>query len=782
MRPQNHKFGHFNTDGTEFIITDPRTPRAFDNFIWNDAVFSVIQQTGVGLFDYQYGDTEAVQLLTGIGRICDFDVFGREGLMSRLVYIRDNDNGEYWNVNWEPVKKEFENYRCIHGLGYSRIESETRKIASSFRIFVPTGKDPIELWTMIFRNRTDRRRNLSIFVYNQFLFKYKWDFESYGDMIFRKSYFSQELNAMIANKHPQFSPHPFQTGFMTADRPATGFDGSRDFFAGIYNLLNEPEAVIRGRCSNSEGSSDSTVGVLQFDLLLQPGGAEKMEMLLGATDSEKGISEMKEKYLGRSEEYFRLLSEEKKAMVQLNRIDTPDEHLNRMTNAWLKQETLYGATWCRWGWMGYRDIVQHGYGVVSFDPQRTRKILEKAFRHQYRSGMALRGWNPVDEKAYSDSALWLVFTLTAYLKETGEMDFLGEAFDYWDGGSDTVLGHVEQALNFLEANKGQHGLLLIRFGDWNDSLTAIGREGRGESVWLSMAYAEALRLMKELYEAIGHPEKTAESSNRYRSISNAVNEQAWDGDWYVRCFDDNGRPIGSRINEQGRIFLNTQSWAMISGIADDARSSLLIESADRNLLTPAGYMLLAPTFLKPDPHIGRISFLEPGICENGTVYSHVNAWMILGLLRCGYADKAYEIFRRITPGYVDGENDVKQKTPPYVYANGHYGPAHRNNAFQVEFTWITGSVAWHYNNMLTEMAGFRPGYDRFSIHPVIPSAWDGITLDRTFRSRSFHMKVSRGAASGVKVKLNGRDVLTGHILLSECEGENLLEVEIPVAT
>jgi cellobiose phosphorylase len=744
MKQIGHKYGHFNEDGTEFIITDPRTPRAFDNFMWNESVFSVVHQSGVGFFDYQLGDSEAVKLLTGIGRICDFDVFGRDGLMSRLVYIRDNDSGEFWNVNWEPVKKAFESYECVHGLGYTTILSKTNGIASGFSIFVPPGKDPIELWSLSFNNPSGRQRNLSVYVYNQFSFKYKWDFESYGDMIFRKSYFSPTLNAMIANKHPHQSPHPYQTGFMTANREADGFDGSRDFFAGTYNLLNEPEAVIMGKCTDSEGSSDSTIGVMQFDNILNAGHEEKIEMLLGATDSEKGVNEMKERYLGHADLYFNKLKHEKTSMVEHNRIDTPDGHLNRMVNIWLKQETLYGATWCRWGWMGYRDIVQHGYGVASFQPERTRTILEEALKYQYSSGMAMRGWNPVDEKAYSDSALWLVFTLIQFLKETGDMSFLEKEVNYYDKGSATVLGHIEQALQFLETNKGGHGLCLIKFGDWNDSLTAIGKEGKGESVWQSMAYAEALSLMTGLFEYMDDEASTAAYRQRYQDISDAVNQHAWDGGWYVRCFDDNARPIGSKVSEDGKIFLNAQSWAMISGIADDARVSSLVQSADEHLLTEVGYMLLSPTFLKPDPHIGRISCLEPGVCENGTVYSHVNAWMVLALLRKGFANKAYEIFKRITPGYIDSEHDPKQNTPPYIYANGHYGPAHRNNALQVEFTWITGSVAWHYNNIINEMMGFKSGYDNISIEPVIPDEWNEFSVRRYFRGKSFHLIIKEG--------------------------------------
>lgn len=432
--------------------------------------------------------------------------------------------------------------------------------------------------------------------------------------------------------------------------------------------------------------------------------------------------------------------------------------------------------------MGYRDIVQHGYGVSTFNPDRTRQILLEALKHQNANGMALRGWNPVDEKAYSDSALWLVFSLTSYLKESGDMDFVKQQVEFFDQGSDTVLGHIERALDFLEENKGAHDLCLIKFGDWNDSLTAIGKEGRGESVWLSMAYAEALREMQGLYEELGRDKMKSRYEERYQHIREAVNKHAWDGDWYVRCFDDNGRPIGSSSNEQGKIFLNAQSWAMISGIADPERCESSIRSADKLLSTRMGYLLLAPTFMEPDDHIGRISCLEPGICENGTVYSHVNAWMVMGLLRAGKPDKAYETFKKITPGYPSpGADDPKQNMPPYVYANGYYGPDHRNNKFQMEFTWVTGSVAWYYNTLSREMLGIQPEYGGLRMDPRLPSKWESSSASRIFRGKTFEIEIKRSDVPSTEVILNGKPLSGNLVPLADCAEKNHVQVIIPLA-
>lgn len=775
-------YGYFSPDGSEFIVTNPATPRPFDNFLWNDSLFANVQQTGVGYLDYQIGDTEAVQLYTGVGRICDFDVFGRDHLMNRLIYVRDNETGEFWNINWEPVRKSYDAFEAVHGLGYTILRTTVDGIAAEFRIFVPIGKDPVEIWTLRFQNRSNRPRNLSVFTYNQFQFKYKCGFDSYGDMIFRGSWFNSELNAVVASKHPFRKPHDYLTGFMTADYPMAAFDGSRDAFVGTYNSLKDPQALLRGSCSNTPGCSDATIAAGQFNFSLEPQARQEFSLLIGATDREEKIADFRRAYFGNIETHFQTLRAEKSALLNRNRITTPDAQMDRLLNGWVKQATLFGATWCRWGYNGYRDIVQHGLGVASLQPERTREILLQAFRHQYSSGLALRGWNPIDEKPYSDSALWLVFTLVTYLKETGDFQLLEETAPFYDEGSASVLSHVERALDFLESNKGAHELCLIKFGDWNDSLTGVGKEGRGESIWLSQAYAEAMREMADLMERLERPGKAKEYRTRRTEILNAINRHAWDGEWYTRCFNDAGQPIGSQENRFARIFMEPQSWALICGAADDERAGQLIAACDRLLGTPHGYQLLSPAFTEFDETIGRISSLEPGVCENGTIYSHLNIWMILGLLRYNMADKAYEVFRKISPGYIDGPEDRKGNCPPYMYANCYYGPAHRNNSFQMEFTWITGSVAWFNTVIINEMLGVKPTYNGLQIDPCLPSGWKEVKVTRNYRGCNYEITLRNpdGRNHGdVRLMVNGQPV-EGSVLPIGVPGA-VFEVEATIA-
>jgi cellobiose phosphorylase len=487
---------------------------------------------------------------------------------------------------------------------------------------------------------------------------------------------------------------------------------------------------------------------------------------LGATDDEGKIKAIRGKFFGAPESNvsrlsteFEKLRAEKQKMIQHNHVHTPDEHFNRMVNIWIKQGAAFGAAWCRWGWMGYRDIVQHGLGVAAMNPARAREILLEAMHHQYQSGFALRGWNPIDEKSYSDSALWLIFTLTAYLKETGDLALLDEIVTFYDGGSASVMAHIEAALNSLESNKGAHGLCLIKFGDWNDSLTAVGRLGRGESVFLSQLYAEALKEMRDLADFRGDNIPKKDFETRRTNMLDAINA-AWDGSWYTRCFDDNGKPIGSHENDQAQIFLEAQAWALISGAADTDRATRLLDSCDERLGTPLGYRLLAPTFSRIDDNVGRISSMEPGICENGTIYSHLNIWMMLGMLRYRMADRALDLWRTNITGYLKNENDLRGLVPPYMMANCYYGPDHRNNAYQMEFTWITGSLAWLNTVPMRDMLGVKAGYRGLEIDPCLPTEWNEVEVERTFRGTVYKIKIARGADT---LKVDG-NLMEGTVL------------------
>ena len=755
-------YGTFNADGTQFRITRPDTPRPFDTMLFNDVCYANVHQTGIGCFDYQLDGKEGIQLLSGVGRICDYDTFGKEHLYNRLIYVRDNATGEYWTVNWEPVCKPTEEYSCTHGLGYTTIVNQTAGVRATLTITVPPGTDAVELWKLRFESADGKPRDLSVFTYFQVQFKYKWDFDSYGNAIYRCTEFDKETNTFYARKHPYVKPHDYLTAFFTADRPIDGYDGSRRIFMGEYGTAATPRCVVAGACTGSDGSAEDTVCALQWNVTLG-GEAQEWSFMYGATDTEPHAMTLKNTYLPRVAEWKDKAEQHLRELLSVTNIKTDDAHTNRLMNVWARLVCLFGATWCRWGYNGYRDIVQQGMGVVSMNPARTKAILQEAVSYQYSYGMAVRGWNPMDDRPYSDSALWTVYTLTAYVRETGDTAFLRQTVPYLDEGEDTVLGHIVKALEFLENNKGGHGLVLIKFGDWNDSLTGAGKGGKGESVWLSMAYVYALMELGAMCRAIGEEELAQTLAVREKAMRTALETNAFEGDRYLRCFADDGTPIGSKTSRYAKVFLEAQSFALIIGLGDDAQRRTILETLRRESYTPVGYKLLSPAFREFDENVGRLSAMEPGIAENGTVYTHPNLWLALGMLRNGMADEAYDLFRRISPGYCEEDNRaIKENTLPFQYANCYFGPEHKNNPYQMEYSWITGSVAWIKTVFEEWMLGIRPTYDGLLIAPCLPKGFGKYTVSRVFRGCHYEITVTPGVGEKT-VTVDGRP-LEGAVL------------------
>lgn len=770
------KTGEFASGGDEYIINNPELPRPFDVMLFNDACYSNVHHTGIGCFDYQKDGKEGIQLFTGTGRICDYDVFGKEHLYSRLIYIRDNENGRFWTLNWEPVCKHTEHFTCRHQIASTVITNQTEGVVAQLTVTVPPGNDPVELWKLELSDIRGKPRDLTVFAYSQLQFRFKWDFDSYGNMIYHTTYFDEKENVFFAEKHPYVRPHNELTAFFASSEKVLGFDGSRRLFMGQYGTAVSPKAVVSGHCTGSLGSAEDIICALEWHILLN-GDKKAWSIVIGAGDCKETCLALKDKYINNVEEWRQKAADERKACLDKVKITTKYPQLDRIMNTWVKLSCLYGATWCRWGYNGYRDIVQHGMGVTDIKPERTKQILKEAFSYQYSYGMAVRGWNPVDDRPYSDSALWSIYTLDAYIRETGDRDFLSEEIPYLDGGFDTVLSHALKALEFLEKNKGAHGLLLIKFGDWNDSLTGAGKEGRGESVWLSMAYVHAISQMKSLCNLLDMSDTVKELEKCEKLMRKHLTDTAWQGDRYLRCFDDNGKPIGSAADKYGRLFLETQSFSFMIGLGNKKQQQTLLNTLERESYTRLGYLLLSPAYRELDDRVGRLSAMEPGIAENGTVYTHPNFWLVLGLLQNGYADKAFDLIKRLMPGWeTEDTKELKEKNLPYQFANCCYGPEHKNNPYQMEYTWITGSVAWVRKAVEEWLLGIRPEYDGLRIAPCLPRDFGNYRVERDFRGSRYIIEVKEGCGKK-KITVDGKPI-TGDLLPVFPGGVHNVEVMI----
>ena len=351
---------------------------------------------------------------------------------------------------------------------------------------------------------------------------------------------------------------------------------------------------------------------------------------------------------------------------------------------------------------------------------------------------------------YADSAMWLISAVTEYLKETGEMNFLDKVIPYLEKDEGTVYDHLQRAMKALGTERGEHGLCLIWEGDWNDSLTHIGRRGRGESIWLSQAFCYACLCMEELSLFVGKEKQAEDYKKQYQTMKDNLNSNAWDGDWYIRAFNDDGVPIGSSKNREGQIYLNSQSWAMISRTLPVEKKEQIINSIDDRLFTPFGYTLLDPVYTAKDEQIGRITCIEPGTCENASVYTHGNAFLAMGLFLEGESDRAFKVLKTIMPYNRDNPSE---HIIPYQVSNGYAGPGHRTEPGRAEHAWVTGSVAWLHFFMMDYLLGLRRHYDGLHVVPNIPSEWEKASMTRRYRDTVYRYTCIRQGKGSEVVQL-----------------------------
>ena len=709
---------------TEISITNPEPQRRYDNMLYNEAYFMMIDQSGNG-----YGNH-----MSNEGHLNN--VVAHE----RIIYIRDNNSGEYFSVGVNPVFKNYESFKCTQGLNYQIIENVTDNIKVVWRIFVPVGKDPIEIWDVQINTTGNEKRNLSLFTCLEIPIQ---GVDTYGGPIYRIAKYFDEINGIFVRGDAQKFDEidfPLHNGFITSNKTPVAWDASYDAFVGLHKTTESPLALETGKCSNSFASVTKTCGGLQFDFSLQNTGKYEMRFIVGACENIETIKFFKKKYLSGNLvtcNFFDSLKKDREEKMAKLQVDTPCSTINNMLNSWAVQQAHYLATWCRWGYKGYRDIVQMSQGVLFWDQKLARKNLREALTHQYNDGFALRGWNPLDPLRYADCASWNISAITEYVKETGDFDFLKEIVPYFDEDEATVYQHLMQVMIRLHEDRGSHGLCLAFFGDWNDSLTGVCRKGKGETVWLSMAFCYCALLMKELAEFLGKTDDVKLMNNWHKEMADNINKHAWDGKWYLCALDDDAQPIGSHKNEEGKIFLNMQSWAQLGKICDDEKWESANKSVYKYLDSGWGLALNWPTYTKPTPNVGRLSYLRPGICENGSVYSHGNAFYFLAFLDRGDADSALKVWEDINPA----NPNRPFANQPNVFANGYYGPDHDYLPGMSEHIWTTGSASWIVPGVVENMIGLRRTYDGIIIKPCLPKEWETVKISREFRNTKYNVTI-----------------------------------------
>ena len=767
------EYGHFSSDGKEYIIERWDTPRPWVNFLTNGRYCALVSHTGGGYsYIFSSGYERILRALPSESISSD-----RPG---RYVYVRDRQTGEYWTINWQPVRKKPDFWQCRHGLGYTMISSTVDGISGTITFFVPL-EDDIEIWDVTLANVGERTRELDIFTYCEWcLGNYAFDLiENAFSNLFNIVRYDDEF--IIANKnlwnvgHRPAKPHSTWDRFAFA-KPSfrvIGYDCSKDKFIGRYRCLGDPFAVESGRCSCTNAHGTDSIAAFQTALTMLPGEKYRFNLIIGTAEEIDAARDTLSRYRTNEdiERAFAGLTSYWNDYLDIVKVETPDPDFDLSVNVWNKYQAWATSHWARMASyyvgggsiIGLRDRSQDVLGVLPMLGRDTKDKITELLRHQFHDGSCLHNWDPITDTGpktgHSDDPLWLVQLVAEYIKETGDLAFLDEEVDYYDSGAGTVYEHVLNAIRYTLSRSSDRGLPLIGAGDWNDGLDQVGEEGRGESVMVAQFLCWMMDELEQLAKARGDDDTANWCRKRYGELAGKINELCWDGEWYVMCTTDDGRILGTKNEKECKIYLLTQAWAVLSKVAPPDRAQKCMKSVQKHLDTPYGPALFLPAFGEPDPEIGIITMFAPGTKENGTIFNHPVAWAIIAETMLGRAERAYQLFKMSS--FVErGKNPEVYQAEPYVYAEYIHGPDSPQFG-RGEFTWTTGTAAWMWRACLDWILGIRPELEGLKIDPCIPAYWREFKVHRRFRGSNFRIQVQNpdGVCRGVKkVILDGKEL------------------------
>jgi cellobiose phosphorylase len=795
------KYGHFSRDGKEFVVTSPITPRPWINYLTNDRYCSIISNCAGGYSFYK--DCRSNRILRWLPENWHFDRPGR--------YIYAKEKQRTWSLTYQPTRVEPDSYECRHGLGYTIIETAYNGINSQITYFVPE-HDDCEVWIVKLTNQTGKKRDLELFPYVELLIgDYHLELRYRNIMnLYNRVWFDKAHQAIFAKKTAfwgDFNIQSFEdTIFFASSLPAAGHITRKLSFLGKFNTEENPEAVLKDKFENfSFCSGEDAIACFKHNLTLGPRQTKEFTIILGQTTGIPNVTKTIAKYrqvahakaeLKKTQEIW------KKRICDNITVSTPDKEFDTMMNVWVKYQLYICNFWSRSpsyyhegsGGRGYRDSCQDSESVVSINPELTRKRILQIAALIRKDGTSAPGWadttGPGAHRPNKDHQIWLTVTVAAYIKETGDKDILSQYVPYlkdrwikgwdidvnWQGGpsSDgegTIFEHLERNLNFCFNNVGSKGLPLIGHADWNDAIDAAGIKGKGESVWLAQALVRSLKILAELSELIGDKAKQEQYLHMAKTMSERVNTVAWDGAWYQRGFTDDGTVYGSKVNKEGKIHMNAQSWAILGGVAEGKRLEEVLKSTDKYLDGKHGLALFYPAYSQWDPKLGRISMFSEGTKENAAVFCHAATFMIVAYALVGRGNRAYDSMRKIMPN-AQKDYDL-YKTEPYVYAEYLVGPEHPYLYGEGAFTWITGTAGWNFMAGTEWVLGARRDFDGLRVDPCIPSHWKKCSIKRPFRNATYEIDIEnpKGKEHGVKeVYVDGRKI-SGNLIEPHGDGK-----------
>lgn len=779
------QYGHFDNEKREYVIDRVDLPVSWTNYLGVKDLCVVVNHTAGGYMFYQSPEYHRVTRFRGNAVPMD-----RPG---HYVYLRDAKDGDYWSISWQPVGKPLDQakYTCRHGMSYTTYECDYKGIKASQTLMVPMD-DAVELWDVRLKNTTDKERRISVFSYCEFSFHHIMIDNQNFQMSLYCAGSSYDENTIEYDLFYEEFGYQYFTSNVTPD----GFDCLRDSFLGAYRTEDNPIAVERGTCSGSHELGNNHCGSLQKDLVLAPGEEVRLIFMLGEGNREAG-KKIREKYSDMENvdaAYAQLKDYWESKFTQLQ-IKTPNEGMNTLINTWNLYQAEVNIMFSRFAsfievggrtGLGYRDTAQDamtiphsnpekcrqrivellrglttkGYGLHLFSPEWFDPDAKKEKKKPFKSPTVIPTVNAKDivhglEDACSDDALWLVPSIIEYIKETGETGFADETVTYADGGEGTVYEHMKRILDFSAEQVGATGICKGLRADWNDCLNL----GGGESAMVSFLHYWAISHFLQLAEYLGRTEDVEKYQAMRERVGNVCNRELWDKEWFIRGITKNGKKIGTSEDAEGKVHLESNAWAVLSGAADVEKGKRAMDSVDKYLFTPYGILINAPSYTVPDDDIGFVTRVYPGLKENGSIFSHPNPWAWAAECVLGRGDRAMKFYNALCPYYQNNMIEIRQ-SEPYSYCQFVVGRDH--TAFgRARHPFMTGSGGWAYFSATRYMLGIRPDFEHLTIDPCIPADWKEFSAVRRWRGAEYdiHVENPDGVMKGVQeLYLDGEKV------------------------
>jgi cellobiose phosphorylase len=682
----------------------------------------------------------------------------------KFLLLRDNDTGRSWSITPQPLKASFQRYNCLHGMGYTVFNTQACGIEAQWTIFVPQGMD-CEIWMLKLKNVSGKKRNISLITYLELLLGVFPDWHREFHNLFVKTRFDKKNNAVLADSNLWTAPLPGDAGwnkgwpftgvFASSAKPSS-FTCDKEELFGAYNSWHDARILKEGGpLSGRVGMGFEPVVSMKFDLELAGGASKEINFMLGALRKET-FSKDYPAYMKALKKPQTLLADTKAHWLELCdrfKVKTPEPAVDALINYWLKYQTIS----CRMlgrtayyqcgGAFGFRDQLQDSQIYLALEPAKTKAQIKMHSAHQKKDGTVHHWWHPISEEGrftdISDDLLWLPFVVAGYLHETADHGILKEKVPYFDGGSGTVYEHCLASIERVLKRMSPRGLTLMGEGDWNDGLNGVGVKWKGESVWLAQFFVSVLNSFAEICAKM---DKGAGRAGRYRlesqKLKKALLRHAFDGKWFMLATKDSGEILGVNSCKQGKIHLNPQTWAVISGVVEGAQAKKLLAATEARLYRDYGVLLFTPAYSVVDKNIGYLTRYAPGIRENGGVYTHAATWAIWAQALAGNTQKVYETVARLCPPLLSMKDPDKYKGEPYVTPGNIEGPESIHEG-KGAWTWYSGSSAWLFKCITERLLGVRVENGKLVVDPKLPAHWSGYTMERLVRGRKTRIIVKK---------------------------------------